>query len=140
MQRGRVRSPSSVVQANLSDVPLSAITEIRKPLMQLVEVLLADPYHQLIAATPGVYKRQNAPPHKFFPASFDQMLTRIQTTAINATRRGLEDIELAFDEATLKAQLRERRAAPAHAVSINIVGSTVGAVQTGDNAMSHISR
>lgn len=136
----RARSIAEVVHVDLSDVPLSAITEIRKPLMQLVEALLADPYHQLIAATPGVYDRQNAPPHKFLKASFDLRLAQMQTTAINATRRGLEDIELALDAAALKAQLRERRTGLAHAVSINILGSTVGAVQTGDNAISHISR
>lgn len=136
----QARLIADVVHADLSDVPLSAITEIGKPLMQLVKDLLANPYYQLIAATPCVYDRQNAPLYKFSPASFNLRLAQMRVAAINAMRKGLKDIESALDEATLKAQLRERATAQANAISINIVDSTVGVVQTSANATLNIAR
>lgn len=131
---------ADVICADLSEAPHSVIVEIRKPLMKLVEHLLAEPYHPLISSTPSVYERKGAPSGKFLQSSFEHTLALIRVTAINATHRGLRDIDAVFEEAALKAQLREMRSSAVKAISVNIVDSTIGVVQTGANAVSMISQ
>lgn len=126
--------------ADLSEVPHSAITEIRKLLMQLVERLLADPYYQLISSTPNVYERKGAQTGKFLQSSFEHMLALIRVTALNNTHRALQDIDAIIEDAALKAQLREMHSSEVRAISVSIVGSTAGTVQTGANSVSIISK
>lgn len=137
----RARLPADVISMDLSKVPYGIISQIRKPLMHLVERLLADPYYQLITSTPNVYDRKGAPSGKFLSSSFEHMLPLIQATAANTVSKGLRDVDAILEGLVLKAQLREM---PSHSsevtdVSINIVNSIVGTVQTGANSMSIIS-
>jgi hypothetical protein len=136
----RTRLVAEAIGTALSEAPHNAISEIREPLMQRVERLLVDPYHQLISSTPGVYERKGAPPGKFLCSSFEHMLALIKVTAINTARRGLRDIDAVIESAALQAQLREMHTSGVRDVSISIVGSTVGTLQTGANSVSIISR
>ena len=136
----RVRIAADVISADLSAVPHSAITEIRKPLMQLVERLLADPYHHMISSTPNVYERKGAPPGKYLQSSFEHMSALMGVAAINTLRKGLQDIDAVLEDAALKAQIRDMRPSEVKAISVNIIGSTVGVVQTGANSVSVISK
>lgn len=68
------------------------------------------------------------------------MLALIRVTALNNTHRALQDIDAIIEDAALKAQLREMHSSKVRAISVSIVGSTVGTVQTGANSVSIISK
>ena len=131
---------AEVVRADLTEMPHSAIAGIGDPIVKLVERLLTDPYFELISSTPGVYERQCAPPGKFLPESLSHTLALFRVSALNTSRRAILEVEEILDDAALKAHCRELRASETKVVSISVVDSSVGSIQTGANSVMNISK
>lgn len=138
---GRSRLAVEKIRAELSGVPDQLLTGMGDSLKDMiVRIFDHEPYIQLFIATPDVYRRKNAPSHKFNRASYDLRLALARVASANSARCAVENACHAIDEAIARADARLIAAScNSPPLMISIVNSSIDVLQIGNNSKAEIS-